>query len=274
VATSTFHIGEYHIGVRSSRSEVDAAITQALRLYAVDDVEAPPNLSVRIGGYEHGSANDANGKRHGSGSKHLHLLYRSSSLAARSRMPSRVVWALVSYLEGFVERTEGSPYLQTSALALVGDGGAILVPRAMLGSIEQLQPRVERHGLRFVDCPTAVLDPVSAELVVPRPALEVDEIALQGLDDNFGGSSRPELPIQHGHYPIRSWAFFGSADDHGPLSRAKAVAAGAGTAIMDGLEPQPVLDAFVNVFDSVPAESIWYSGPQLAAEVLLGLARQ
>ena len=49
-ATSTVHIGEYHIGIRSSRPAVDDAVRQLLGSHLVEGVEAPPNYSVRIGG--------------------------------------------------------------------------------------------------------------------------------------------------------------------------------------------------------------------------------
>jgi hypothetical protein len=250
---------------------VDAAIRQVLGAYLADGIEAPANLSVRIGGHEAEPDAESGPKRRSERGKQLHLLYRSSGLAARSRLPSRILQALVSYLDGFAGH--GSPgVLRASALALVADGSAIVVPRALLGSLEALQPRLERQGLRFVDTPFVDIDPTAAELVIEPPTLRVDEGALYSLDQQFASPGRSEPPVGTGRFPIRGWAIFGGPEETGPVSRAKAVAAVAGSVALDGWEPQDVLEAFVAVFDSVPPVAIWYSRPQEAVEPLIRLA--
>jgi hypothetical protein len=269
--SSTFHIGDYHIGVRSSRTEVDAVVRQLLAAYLVDGIEAPANLSVRIGGHGEEPEADSGGKRRSDRGKQLHLLYRSSSLAARSRLPSRILQALVCYLDGLGGHGPRG-VLRTSMLALVADGHAIVVPRALLGSLEALQPRLERQGLRFIDAPYADVDPTTAELVIDSPGLTVDEAALTALDRHFGSPGRAEPPVGAGRFPIRGWAIFGGPEETGPVSRAKAVAAVAGSVALDGWEAQDVLEAFVTIFDAVSPVAIWYSRPQEAVEPLIRLA--
>jgi hypothetical protein len=164
---------------------VDAAVRQLLAAYLVEGIEAPANLSVRIGGStvegEDPEAEEAavngNGKRRSGHGQQIHLLYRSSSLVARSREPSRILSALVSYLGAFLEEDPAS-LLKTSMVGMVADGHAIVAPRPLLGSLKVLQPRVERQGLRFVDTPYATIDPATGELVVPGEPLDIDEAAL------------------------------------------------------------------------------------------------
>jgi hypothetical protein len=260
---------------------VDAAVRQLLAAYLVDGVEAPANLSVRIGATdEEGDeaaaavAANGNGKRRSGRGQQIHLLYRSSSLVARSREPSRVLEALVSYLGAFLEEDPAS-LLKTSMLGLVADGHAIVAPRPLLGSLKVLQPRVERQGLRFVDTPFATIDPATGELVVPGAPLDIDEAALHTLDVEFGGRGRgrAEPAVSPGRYAIRGWAVFsGGPDDTGPLSRAKAVAAAAGSVVMGERQAQDVLETLGDMFRSVPLEAFWYEKPLDAAKQLVRLA--
>jgi hypothetical protein len=261
---------------------VDSAIRQTLHRYLVEGVEAPANLSVRIGGStvagedpeaEEASVN-GNGKRRSGQGQHIHVLYRSSSLAARSRVPSRILWALVSYLDGFLDHAHADDsLLQTSMLGLVTDGHAIVAPRSLLGSLKVLQPRLERQGMRFVDSPFAMVDPSTRELVVPGSPLEIDGDALHSLDKEFGARGRGDEGVRPGRYAIKGWASFAAgADDEGPMTRSKAVAAAAGAVLLRDQEPQSVLETLAEMFRVVPSHALWYDKPQDAAKSLIRLA--
>jgi hypothetical protein len=179
----------------------------------------------------------------------------------------------VSYLGAFLDDGHDS-LLQTSMLGLVTDGHAIVAPRSLLGSLKVLQPRLERQGLRFVDSPFAMVDPSTGELVVPASPLDIDGDALHSLDKEFGARGRTDEGVRPGRYTIKGWAgFAGGPDDAGPMSRAKAVAAAAGSVVLGDQEPQSVLDTLAEMFRIVPSLALWYEKPQDAAKSLVQLAR-
>jgi len=246
--------------VRANRDDIDRALQQALAAYHVPGVEAPPNYSVRIGG-EGGAARSARG---------LSILYQSSSLAARSRRPSRIVKALAAFLAS--HREEPFDLLTANVLAFVADDGhAILAPRVVANAIEQVQPRAERKGLRIVDSPLVGIDVDTGEIVV-EPGLELDGDVLARLDTDFPPSIGEPEPVAPGRYPLRGWAVFGASEAAGPVSRAVAVAGALGSILMDGHEGQPVLDALATVFGRVQTRAIWYEKPAEVVAQLLEIA--
>ena len=91
MASSTFEIGDWYLGVRSTSERADQLIRRFLAAHYVEDVEAPPNCSVALA--------DPAPRR--SAVQDLHLLYRSSSLVVRTRSPSRVLRGLAAHLSAF-----------------------------------------------------------------------------------------------------------------------------------------------------------------------------
>jgi hypothetical protein len=241
--------------------DVDATVRALLARYVVDGVKAPPNYSVRIGG------SDAEGR----GGRDLHLLYKSSTKAVRSRVPSRVLRGLVTYL---ASHTFTCPLdrLRTSAVALLADGDAVLAPPFLLRSLDVLQPRLERAGLRFVDAPFVQIDPAAAEVVVEPSALDVDDSILQALDGRFASSDREPPAVEPGRYPLRGWAVRVDRGLVGPVSPGLGLARAAHHVALDGREVQDLLDTLGDLFGRITPFAIWDERPPDLVPQLLELA--
>ena len=111
--------------------------------------------------------------------------------------------------------TTRRPPAHAHHLALVVGGEAVLLPPAVRGAVEQLQPRVARFGAQLVDEPSALLDPVRRELVVAAPALTLDWSVLDELPEPAPSRSEP-APVVPGRYPLRAWAMWDSGDPDAP----------------------------------------------------------
>ena len=99
----------------------------------------------------------------------------------------RLLHGLANYLSAFLPPPEG--LLRTAAMAVVADGEAVLVPGSLLSAVKLVQPRLHRAGFQIADVPVTLLAPDTAELVVPEPAVTVDEAVIEGVG---GGSPTSE----------------------------------------------------------------------------------
>jgi thiol-disulfide isomerase/thioredoxin len=199
-ANATYRIGDYHVGIRTDSAAADAVVAGLLAAYrADDDPSVPANYSLVLGG-------DGDRKGGRSRAKELCLLLWGNATVVRSRSARRVLLGLANHLAELVpppELTDAT--VATTALALVRDGEALLVPGGLTGRLEQLQPRLARSGLQIVDVPRPRVDLVAGALVVPSP-LAVDAAVLDALDDGVA-LGRAELPrVEPGRYPLRAWA--------------------------------------------------------------------
>lgn len=222
------------MGVRTNTPAADELVRRALAGIWVPGVDAPPNFSVSL---ELPDGSTAPTKR-----AKLNILYRSSSMVIRSRSPRRVVEGLASFMSSY----EGTAdqLLVSVDRAIVGRDQAILVPAALTGALETLDPRLRRKGWRFVDSLLSVIDADTGELVVRDPAVRVDPTAFDGVDDGAAG----ELPaVPPGRYPVARWILGapGSTD----MSRAGAVATAIRAVTTDPLGPALTLRALAKVFE-------------------------
>jgi hypothetical protein len=261
-ASTGLRFGGWDITVRSSTVEADRLIQRVFAAYLADcdhdhaDEHDVVDYFVRIGVAEQS-------ERAG----RIHMLYESSVPAARSRRPSRIVHALAAHIASVPTTPRG--LLCTSALALVSDDAAILVPRGLVRAVNALQPRIERHGLRFLDRPKVLVDPVTREVVVPPVPLVLDEDAVDEFDTVFSASTREPAPVAIGRYPLRAWAMVGDAD--APPSRAAAVSAAMAT--IRPVVPAPDALAQVrDIFDAVPQVALVPGRHADVARQLLAMA--
>lgn len=214
-ASSTYHIGPLHIGIRTDSEWLDGVIREALSAYHVSGVEAPANFSIVV------PQSKLNG-----GAKGLNMLYEGHTNLVRSRHAERVLRALFQHLAKYVP-AEPNGFLRVSDLALVRDGRSILVPRSTVTWMDRVAPRLNRAGWQFVDHPWSTLDLDTAELVVPPPILTVDD----GWEKKIGAGQSQREPdaIRPGRYPLAGWGVF-SAEER-VMSRAEGVAAAAKTVL-------------------------------------------
>ena len=158
-------------------------------------MEAPPNFSLAL---SRGTGADRSKMR---------FLHRAHVCLIRTRWRSRALHGLLGHLDEFLPRQVPVAPLQVSALALVKDGRAYLVQRAIEGWLDQLSPPLHRAGFQFVDRETVWVDPESRALIVPPLQLESDASALPDLDHPEGGRSEPAF-VPPGGYPIDAFAYF------------------------------------------------------------------
>src|SRR5580704_11051642 len=81
-AASTFRVGAWALGVRSSNTETDDLLRRVLASHVVD-IDAPANFSALM-------ADD--------GARTFHFLYRASDALVRTRVAGRVVRTLIAHL--------------------------------------------------------------------------------------------------------------------------------------------------------------------------------
>lgn len=211
-ATSTFHLGRWAIGVRSSSAALDEALRAALADHVIDTVgDVPPNVSIRL-------PDDP-----GTGpARSLNLLHWTHADVVRSRGPHRVLEGLLHILF-FRGQEPPTDALHVTALALEKDGRALIVPGQLRYELPTLAHRLRRLGIRVVDTPQVRIDLATGELVVPR------------LEDHISLDRAPlapwldqpvvDPPVPPGRYPVAAWALGRANDDElpGPLSRANGV---------------------------------------------------
>lgn len=256
--TDTYRVGSWHIGIRSDSDETGAVVEKLLSAHRVPELMPPgANFSVRLA--------DTRG-----GNRGLQMLLRGTSVIVRSRNPARVLDGLLYHLDAIGEPEPVG--LRVAANSLVArDGRAILVPQHLTSWLKQLQPRLSRLGLQFVDTRYATIDIDRTELVVPAPEIDADLSVIAALDRPAGGSELER--VRPGRYPLAAWTFLGGADKIGPTSRGLAVAANMSIVDVDRLGPQGALEALASLFARVVPYGLWYTTPETLVEQLRPLAK-
>lgn len=214
-ASSTYRIGQLHIGVRTDSEWLDGVVAAALADYLVPGLDAPPNFSLVIPRAEADRS-----------AKGLNMLYEGHTNLVRSRYPTRVLRALFQHLAKYLP-APSDELLRVSSLALIRNGEAILVPRSITTWMDQLAPRLNRAGWQFVDHPWSKLDLESAELVVDAPALNIADGWQAELDSRT--TRREPEAVGAGRFPLVGWGVF-SAEER-VMSRAAGAAAAAPTVL-------------------------------------------
>ncbi len=260
VAASTYEVGPWALGVRSSSAEMDDAIRRVLRAHLID-VEAPANFSALM----------ADGSGVDGPVQAFNFLYRSSDSLVRTRAPGRVMRALLNYLADFAE--PASSMLRLSATGFVVGDRAIIAPDTIRFEMAGIESRVNAAGLQVIDAPVLHLDPESGCVVVPEPALTVDAEALAEFERRHPAAGREPGAVPAGRYPIAAWAFTTGAGGTDSLGRAQAVAAAAGQVVSaDAFGAQQILDVMAGVVARTPVFPIAWADPAELARALVGVA--
>jgi hypothetical protein len=249
VATSTYHIGPWALGVRSSRVEFDDALRQVLAAHMLD-AEAPANFSIMMA--------DDGGVQ--GGARTFNVLYRASQSVVKSRVPGRVMRGLLQYMSEFAESTSAT--LRFAATGVVKDGRAIVAPYALRWAAGTLQPRLNAVGMQLIDGPVVHVEPSASELVVPEPVLRIDADALANFDARFPGHGREPAPVAPGRYPIAAWALVTDPESAGPMRRAHALAVAAQQVLnADERGLRGTLEAVARCLAAAPAYGVWWARP-------------
>jgi hypothetical protein len=258
-AASTFLVGEWALGVRSSTAELDADLRRILAAHRID-FDAPDNFSALVSRGDHDEQ-----------VRGFHFLYRASDPLVRSRTPRRIVRALLHHLSDFAEPSLALP--KVAAMGFVADGRAVIAPERVRAELTNIETRLNDAGVGVVDAPVLHLDFEGAQLVVPEPALTIDADALADFDRRHPQPAREPAAVAPGRYPIAAWAFTTDAPAAGPLGVAPAVAAAAQEIVnADVVGPQAALDGVAAVMARVPAFGIAWENPAALTRRLLDLA--
>jgi hypothetical protein len=256
-AASSFRIGEWALGVRSSTAEFDAALRRILAAH-VTDVEAPANFSALV-------HHDADGARR------FHFLYRASDSLVRTRTPWRVLRTLLNHLSDFASPDASVPKVE--ATAFVVDGRAVVAPERVRIELPAIETRLNDAGLMVVDTPVLHIDPASRELVVPELALSIDIDALADFDRDHAVVAREPSAVAPGRYPIAAWSFVAPEQTSTRLGHAQAVAAAAQDVVNAAALGAPrVLEDLAAVLGAVPARGLAWRTPDELARGLIDLA--
>jgi hypothetical protein len=254
VTTTTFRVGEWALGVRSSSFEIDAVLRRVLEAHVVD-VDAPANFSALM----------ADGE-----TRTFNFLYRASDALVRTRARGRLLRTLIAHLSEFAEPT--SPVIRLDAAALIAGGGAIVVPEGLREAIAGIETRLNVAGLQVVDAPTLGLD-AGGHIVVPEPAVTIDAAALAEYELDPEPLGRELAPVLPGRYPIIAWAFVTGEPGAGPVGRAQGIAAAAQqvkNAAMVGA--QQTLEIVAGALADAPLSGIWWDEPGRLVSALVALA--
>jgi hypothetical protein len=244
--TRAYALCDHHVGVKFDDESTAEVLDRLFAGARVNDRRTPDNYSVALGSRAPAGANGP--------SRGLHLLVRGGTQLVRSRSSARVLAALLQHLSAdLLPRPDGLTAVH--ALAAVGDGDAVLMPRGLLDLVQQLQPRLAKHGLALVDTPHALLDVAACELVVPEPAVPHDASMLAELDDDARFGS--ELPrVRPGRYPLRTWALSRDPDTLGLLSRGVAVTMAFPT-LLDHDDLRDDVERLADLFAVVAPIGVW-----------------
>lgn len=216
-----------------------------LRPHVIEDRKAPSNFSVKLAERPEGDKNQG-----------FHFLYRSSNMQLRTRDPRRLVQGLIAYLSSFLE-PEVPDVVRVSGVGLVRNGHALVAPVNLRQLRSQVERRLKRQGIQFIDTPWLLVDSQRAEIIVPEPRLDVDWSQFDRTDEIFGAWPA-DPPVPPGRYPLAGWAFLSTQDER--LTRGQALAMSMRSTF--GTEPtQTRLDALANVMRSIQPIGVEWSTP-------------
>ncbi len=211
--TVALAVGDEVVGVRVDSAATEQVVRAGFEAIVSDDT-APPNFSLVLA-----PADGASRRR----ASELNLLLVADRTVLRSRSPQRALQGLAAHLSYLAQPPE-SQLVRTSNPVGVLAGRAVLLPAYTARWLEHLQPRLAALGVALSDEPEALVDAVTAELVIREPVIEPAAALIESLPPLV--ASRTELPcVPPGRYPIAAWLLDEEPSGHaGRITKASAIA--------------------------------------------------
>jgi len=178
VAHQSFELAGLLFGIRTNSRAFGRWLAKALPATLVRDEEAEPNYSAVIGG------ND------GVVGKRFHILYRDSTVLARTFDALELIEALLSDLEALTYRGR-SEAVFVQATFLSSGGVRALFPEELVGDFLGSRRHVHARGLELPESRFVAVDLESGELLPSPNPLEVDQTMLAELVRAVGSEPTP-----------------------------------------------------------------------------------
>jgi hypothetical protein len=151
----------------------------------------------------------------------MHALYREGRCVLRATGDGRMVRAALLHLGALAPDPEGTVRLHSRVL--VGPRGITLVAGTHLEVLDLAAPRLGRLGLRVLDVPGPLVDPVAAQVVVPDAPDFLDPRGLAEIDRRYPRNPSEEA-VAPGRYEIADLVIvgvFGPDDPSDAATRAE-----------------------------------------------------
>lgn len=207
----TVAVGSRQVGVRVNRADVARAVRQLLADDLVDDPSAPPKLSLEIAPSPEGRGPVA-----------LHALHLDHTAVARSSDVGPVLDHLLTLLGAY--RADDAGVVRLNAMAVVGAGGAVLLPVMYGATLLAVRRRLAERGITVLPG-QALLDPETGDVVVTQPAAAASILARTLTQFGFEPApDHPPMPV--GKHPVVAWALDRMNEVDHPLTAIDAVFAG------------------------------------------------
>jgi hypothetical protein len=173
----TVRVADRLIGVRTNDQRIADQLRALLAEHVVPDVDAPPNLSLKMG--------EDTGRL-----RALDLLYRGGMPVVKTRSRPRLLRATVNYLDAFAD-APGT--VRLNARLLASNGRAVLVDDWLRGVLQRVERRIEKFGYRVMDVAGVPLLPATLEVEVRPPRLVVDPGAWAEVERDHPSDDGHEL---------------------------------------------------------------------------------
>ncbi len=200
-ATDAYQIGDYRIGIRTDSDRTRELVGEFLASVRMPEgSRAPGDYAIVLG--------DGGTTKTG-----LNLVLQGNSTVVRSRSPRRAMLGLAAYLASH-ESTIRPGRVRVSAMAVVTNGEAVILPEEVNDWLDELQPRLARDGSAPVDRPFVTVDLETREVVVDDPGVAI-ALDLSVLDEvPEPPPRRSERPmVEPGRYPLRRWLIWQSNEE-------------------------------------------------------------
>ena len=234
-ATGAYLIADYRVGVKADSMETEGTLERFLASVRMPEgTRAPGDYALVLG--------DGGVTKRG-----LNLVMQGTETVVRTRSPRRALLGLAGYLSTHLDQ-ERPDFLRVSAMGVIMDGEAVILPADVNGWLDELQPRLAKLGGAPIDLPYLTIDVARREVVVPEPALALDTSVLDDYDEP--PPRRSERPrVEPGRYPLRRWLIWQSNEEE-PLTRAQLVT----RAMAATIETQTNFDATLESIDALRAD--------------------
>jgi hypothetical protein len=167
VAQHSFELDGFLLGVRTNSRGLAGWLATEMPATLVDE-DTDPNYSVLVS------------RKRSDFGRRFHLLYKDSTLLARTFDAAELVRALLADIEGLTNSTRrDAVYVQAAFLSLGGVDA--LFPEELVAMLEPIRRRTHAMGLQMPASRHLAIDLETSEVVPPPSSLRVNGEAVEAL---------------------------------------------------------------------------------------------